>query len=1115
MNNDSSARSSLPLFLWLGYVFFVVYAGLVPLQYRARPLDEAWVAFQQIPFVDLSIDLHADLIANGVLFIPVAFLTTYLLTQTFRKAPFLLSLAIAGAFSVSLVVAVEFTQLFFPPRTVKLNDILSEWLGSLVGLALSTRYANWFQMLVRAFWNDTQRLKMLLLEGYAFAYLAFSLFPYDILSSWPDLLAKIDSNTWGWFAAADPPRLMLIGIQLLAEVVLTSPLGILLGRLVGVSLANYKRAALAGILLGGFIEVAQFFLYSGISQGLSVLSRGLGVCCGVALCKHSDRWTADHVAFMLRRHGVLIGAVYLFAFLHINRWFVSSWRGLDFAAAQLAQVNFVPFYYHYYAGEAQALFSLLAVCLSYVPIALLAWAYWRSTRFAVVLSLLLAMCVEASKLFFQPGHSDPTNLLLACAASWVTVSLMRQLFQKERRPVDRVSLMEASGQGLQPFKGFAVWLLLCLAGTGVWAASFPAFPVLVCLVLIACATTVWNHPVLVFAIIPAALPVFDLAPWSGRFFWDEFDALLLVSLLVAYSRVPTLPRSRSRADVLLAMAVAIVVLSFVISTLRGMRPFALPDANSFNNYYSPYNALRIVKGALWAALAYGLARRFVAGGVDARHSFCWGMTVGLGLTVAVMLWERVAFSGLWNFSGSYRVTGPFSATHTGGAYVDCYLAAAVPFLLVLTLETRHWLVKLAGMLLILVTTYAMMVTFSRGGYLAFAVAVFIVLLASTAKTKRFVRSGVIVVGLASAMLMVAVPILKGEFAQSRIAAVGADLAFRQAHWADALNIRDPGWATSLFGMGLGRFPEAKYWRSTLDTRAGTYQLKTEAENTYLRLGSGAAIGVEQFVSLEPGRQYVLKLDVRPSRPDAKITVPICEKWLLTSDNCLSPTFDLGKEFGVWRSIEASFSAEELSTRSWYSQRPVKLSLTYAAQQSTIDIDNVRLGAEGKTNLLRNGDFSQGLDHWFFATAGTPHAQWRVDSMFYGVIFDQGWFGFVALGTFFVLALGRGAKKAWRGDAVSGAAVAALSGFLVGGLFDTQIDTPRFLMLLLLLVWACCQPVVRSNDRLKQEGTLGPDELRNRFRVSLHDELLKDLAQAHGAQDFIERCPTIPYREAPA
>ena len=50
-------------------------------------------------------------------------------------------------------------------------------------------------------------------------------------------------------------------------------------------------------------------------------------------------------------------------------------------------------------------------------------------------------------------------------------------------------------------------------------------------------------------------------------------------------------------------------------------------------------------------------------------------------------------------------------------------------------------------------------------------------------------------------------------------------------------------------------------------------------------------------------------------------------------------------------------------------------------------------------------------------------------------------------------------------------------------------------------------------RLKAEGTLTPADLQIRFRASVHDNLLQSLAQTHGAQDFIELCPPISYREA--
>lgn len=49
--------------------------------------------------------------------------------------------------------------------------------------------------------------------------------------------------------------------------------------------------------------------------------------------------------------------------------------------------------------------------------------------------------------------------------------------------------------------------------------------------------------------------------------------------------------------------------------------------------------------------------------------------------------------------------------------------------------------------------------------------------------------------------------------------------------------------------------------------------------------------------------------------------------------------------------------------------------------------------------------------------------------------------------------------------------------------------------------------------LQKAGTLSPADLRIRFRASVHDELLRSLAQTHGAQDFIELCPAVSYREA--
>ncbi len=61
--------------MWLLYLGFVVYGSLVPLNYQPRPWDEAWLLFQHIRLLDVGAQGRADWIANGVLYLPLAFLT--------------------------------------------------------------------------------------------------------------------------------------------------------------------------------------------------------------------------------------------------------------------------------------------------------------------------------------------------------------------------------------------------------------------------------------------------------------------------------------------------------------------------------------------------------------------------------------------------------------------------------------------------------------------------------------------------------------------------------------------------------------------------------------------------------------------------------------------------------------------------------------------------------------------------------------------------------------------------------------------------------------------------------------------------------------------------------
>jgi hypothetical protein len=361
---------------------------------------------------------------------------------------------------------------------------------------------------------------------------------------------------------------------------------------------------------------------------------------------------------------------------------------------------------------------------------------------------------------------------------------------------------------------------------------------------------------------------------------------------------------------------------------------------------------------------------------------------------------------------------------------------------------------MAGFAMLLASTYALMVTYSRNGYVAYAASLMLVLLAQVLRGRRFLVSLVAAAVTAGASLAVAIPIFTGDFAQARLATIQADLRTRLTHWQDALSIRDQGWMTEAFGTGLGRFPETSFWRSTTIGRAGTYGLANQNGNTFLKLGAGDSLYVEQMIQLKPGEQYKLKFDVRPMGPNSGIALPICEKWLLTSYSCIWSSFRFGKDYGEWETVELPLDVSRLKRGSWFIKRPIKLSIYYADPGAPIDVDNISILASDGSALVKNGDFSEGMDHWFFSADG--HLQWHIKNLFIGLLFDQGWLGALSVSALLLLALARATRCAIGGDQHAAAVLAGLGGFIIVGIFDTLIDSPRFLMLMLVLIWFCAR-----------------------------------------------------------
>ena len=456
-------------------------------------------------------------------------------------------------------------------------------------------------------------------------------------------------------------------------------------------------------------------------------------------------------------------------------------------------------------------------------------------------------------------------------------------------------------------------------------------------------------------------------------------------------------------------------------------------------FLRPDNALRIAKSFVEALVLLPFLRQREREYADGISRLGWGVAAGIIAVTLVVLAERALFPGLWDFSGDYRVTGPFSSMQVGGGHIGAYIALALPMTLCLPrLRPRS-----LGMGLLLLTCLL-------GGY------TLTVTLRPYRLRRRRGRHGGrrhrLDVGLPPPGPARRV----GPFCRlcwsSRswpsplpLPACGSvsptprgDYATREDNWRAGLAVRDTGVLPTVFGMGLGTYQRAMEMRSAVN-RPSDLVIRPDGQGAYLSMRVEAAFFFGQKIELPAAGPLHLTLQARSSDTNTSLGVALCDKVLLYSDQCRGSNVTINAP-DAWQTVSVTLPIEGLGAGFGWLHRPVELSLAAGPAGHHIDIRAVRLTSEAGDDLVSNGDFSHGLDRWVFTDDN--HISWRMKDLYLMLWFQTGILGVVAFLAFSGLALAGGIRAAWRG-AVTGAAVAgSISGFLMSGLFDDVIEPPR-------------------------------------------------------------------------
>jgi len=280
-------------FFLLGAAFigFAVYGSLVPLRFTPISFSTALERFAEIPTLGSEVQSRTDWATNVLLFVPIGFFAVGALCVDRRRRWAVLATVPVAACCAALSVAIEFAQLWFPPRTASLNDIAAETIGSLAGCVLWVFVGQTLTDWLRTYTRDASPKRQVdwLLQAYLLGFVIYSVLPLDLTISVADLYRKFKGGklvalpfSYGYGSA------FAWIYQLAKDVVVFVPVGAwaataFVGR--GRQVRSLGQSVLIGGLIAAAIEVAQLFVYSRFTDATDIIMGTAGVTVGAALMR--------------------------------------------------------------------------------------------------------------------------------------------------------------------------------------------------------------------------------------------------------------------------------------------------------------------------------------------------------------------------------------------------------------------------------------------------------------------------------------------------------------------------------------------------------------------------------------------------------------------------------------------------------------------------------------------------------------------------------------------------------------------------------------------------------------------------------------------------------------
>jgi glycopeptide antibiotics resistance protein len=442
--SDPPISSELPrrphlLALAAVYVLLVTYGSLVPLNLQPMPFNRVAQRVDEVLHQDLEFRSRSDLLVNVMLAIPLSFLLMAgFCADRSRTAAVFVAPAVVLA-CVLFAAGMEFLQLFFPPRVSSLKDVVSQGLGSCLGvLAWGLRgqtTVDWCRRLRKA--HTVPGLAGLLLPSYVVLLILLHMAPFDLITRPKEAAAKWREGRIHFIPFQTCCENPIEGLdKTLLNFAYFLPVGLLWG-LGSIRQRPHRlqilHAAATGLLAAGSVEALQLMVFSRSFDATDILTGLLATVLGAetiaVFCRPHDRAATWRSRVFL---GLAI-LVWLAALMN------DYWRPFDFSfdsgvlASRLNRIEWLPLADTHHGNDFQAFLHLLDRVLLFLVLGILCTlglpaGLRRRTGLTVVAAVFVAASIlETGQLFLATRHFGISDVLFATLGGWLGYSLIATL----------------------------------------------------------------------------------------------------------------------------------------------------------------------------------------------------------------------------------------------------------------------------------------------------------------------------------------------------------------------------------------------------------------------------------------------------------------------------------------------------------------------------------------------------------------------------------------------------------------------------------------------------------------------------------------------------------------